>query len=44
MSTTVDLPEGAETAFSLDLESQERLLGLFQRVMAGAIADRGAIK
>lgn len=28
----------SETAFSLDLESQERLLGLFQRVMARALA------
>jgi len=28
----------SETAFSLDLESQERLLGLFQRVMARARA------
>ncbi len=27
-----------ETAFSLDLASQERLLGLFQRVMASALA------
>lgn len=30
-------PDSA-TAFSLDLESQERLLGLFQRVMARALA------
>jgi methionyl-tRNA formyltransferase len=29
---------GGETAFSLDLASQERLLGLFQRVMARAFA------
>ena len=28
------------TAFSLDLESQERLLGLFQRVMGMAIAGQ----
>ena len=34
-------PDSA-TAFSLDLESQERLLGLFQRVMSMAIAGRGA--
>ena len=34
-------PDSA-TAFSLDLESQERLLGLFQRVMGMAMAGRGA--
>jgi len=30
----------AETAFSLDLESQERLLGLFERVMQLALSGR----
>lgn len=32
------IDESAETAFSLDLESQARLLGLFERVMGSALS------